>query len=37
MNETGEKTSADLKAGTEMALADMKTTIEHAAARFQRS
>jgi len=37
MSETGENAFADLKAGTEMGLADLKTAIEDAAARLQRS
>ena len=37
MKETGEKALADLKAGTEMGLADMKTALEEAVARFTRS
>jgi len=36
MKETGDNACADLKAGTEMALADMKTALEEAAARFKR-
>jgi hypothetical protein len=37
MSETGENAFADLKAGTEMGLADMKTAFEEAAERFKRS
>jgi len=37
MKETGENAFADLKAGTEMGPADMKTALEEAAERFKRS
>ena len=37
MKETGENDFADLKARTEMGLADMKTALEEAAERFKRS
>jgi hypothetical protein len=37
MKETGEKALADLKVGTEMGLADMKTALKEAAERFKRS
>lgn len=37
MKETGENALADLKAGTEMGLTDMKTALEKATERFKRS
>jgi DNA anti-recombination protein RmuC len=36
MKEAGENAFADLKAGAEMALTDMKTALEDAVARFKR-